>query len=114
MSASYGTGVKRPRILRRPIKAHKRLEAACFSCSEIRLIRGWYRGFPSMVVCPGVFGTDQFRPLSQGHRRPPIGYGRGPRRRKDAFVLDGEVELQSLALVFGIKAQCRCRRSEEH
>ena len=33
---------------------------------EVRLIRGRHRGLLSMVVTIGVFGTDQFRPLSQG------------------------------------------------
>jgi len=43
---------------------------------EVRLVRGRHGSLLSMVVPIGVFGTDQFRPLSQGDRRPPIGYGR--------------------------------------
>jgi hypothetical protein len=43
-----------------------------------------------------VFRTDIFRPIAE---HTQIGFGRGPRCCEDAFVLDCELELQSLAVI---------------
>jgi len=50
-----------------------------------------------------VFGTDIFRPFAQG---APISYARRPRHSEDAFILDHELELQSLALIVGVDSPC--------
>src|ERR1700733_4827280 len=57
------------------------------------------RGVLFGAVSMWVFGTDAFRPFADDM---PIGFRRGPRRREDAVVFDGELELQCLALVVGI------------
>jgi hypothetical protein len=43
--------------------------------------------------------TNKFRPLVQG---APISHGRRPSHRKDAVILDGDVDLQAFAFVVGI------------
>src|SRR5215468_5475558 len=71
--------------------------------SEIRLVRARHRGIPSRVS--RIFGADIFTSASSApiaYRRAPISYGRRPRRRKDAFILDRELELQVLAPIVGV------------
>ena len=55
-----------------------------------------------------VFGADMFRPIAQG---APPSYGRRPGHREDAFILDGELELQPLALVVGVDSYSVGNRS---
>src|SRR5205814_8016435 len=82
--------------------------------SEIRLDRSRHRGLPSGVS--RIFGADIFgsaRSALIAHRWAPISYGRRPRRRKDAFILDREFELQVLAPIVGVAvgdARNRIRR----
>src|SRR2546423_8897580 len=73
--------------------------------SEIRLDRCRHRGLSSGVS--RIFGADIFgsaRSAPIAHRWAPISYGRRPRRRKDAFILDREFELQVLAPIVGVAA----------
>src|SRR5713226_4157512 len=49
-----------------------------------------------------IFGADIFPSAPITCRWAPIGYGRRPRRRKDAFILDRECELQVLAPIVGV------------
>jgi hypothetical protein len=55
---------------------------------EIRLVRSRHLRVLSVVIFMLVLGTDVFLQLT--HQRGPIGYGRRPGRREDAFILDGE------------------------
>ena len=57
--------------------------------SEIRLLRSRNLGVRSRVPL-GVFGTDKFRPLIQG---APKRYGRRPRHRENACILNHEFDL---------------------
>jgi hypothetical protein len=41
------------------------------------------------IVIFGTFNTGDFWPLSHRHERWPINHARRPRRREDAFILDG-------------------------
>jgi hypothetical protein len=81
---------------------HFGLQAACLPRSKIRLLSGRQGGARSVEISVRVFGTHHFRPLAQ---RAPIAYGGRPGLREDAVILDGEVELQSLALVVRIACQ---------
>ena len=66
--------------------------------SEIRLVaRGTSAFFPGYHW---MFSAHTFSAHAAGSP-PLISHGRGPRRREDAFILDGEFELQVLARVFG-------------
>ena len=67
--------------------------------SEIRLIGGGDGSVFFGAVFMRVFCTDLFRPFAEG---APIGFGCGPSCCEDVFVLDRELELQSLALVAGV------------
>jgi hypothetical protein len=46
-----------------------------------------------------IFDADKFRPFA---RRAPTRYGRRPGHREDAFILDRELELQSLVHIGGV------------
>jgi hypothetical protein len=66
------------------------------SHSEIRFVRARHSGVLSGVVHTRVVGAYRFRPFA---KHPPIRYDRRPRHREDAFILDGELELQTVALI---------------
>jgi hypothetical protein len=53
-----------------------------------------------------VSSADNFRPFFRAApiNSAPISYGRRPRHREDAFILDSELELQVLAPVIAIVA----------
>src|ERR1700731_2525768 len=72
--------------------------------SEIRLVRARHSGMLSGEISIRVFGADHFRPLAQ---RAPIAYGRRPGFGEDAFIRDGEFELQPLALVIRVAYKTR-------
>src|SRR5258708_31214892 len=67
--------------------------------SEIRLRGSRARSVFFGTVFIRVFGTDTFRPVKED---APIGFGRGPSCCEDALILDGELELQCLALIVGV------------
>src|ERR1700730_6638047 len=74
--------------------------------SEIRFVGSRHPGVLfGVVLVPGIvflhiFRTDTFIPyFAQG---TAISYGRRPGHREDAFILYGEFELQSFALVVGV------------
>src|SRR5271170_2637807 len=74
--------------------------------SEIRLVRRRHSGAPSMEVFIRVFGADHFRPLALA----PITHAGRPRLGENAVILDGELKLQSVALVVRVArtaASCR-------
>src|SRR5215831_20792947 len=106
LDPSYGLGVKPPpsRTARNGAidPAYRDAEAPC-QLSEIRLVRARHRGISSRVS--RIFGADIFTSASSApiaYRRAPISYGRRPRRRKDAFILDGELQLQVPAPIVGV------------
>jgi hypothetical protein len=66
---------------------------------KIRRVRGGDGGSFSAVISGGVFGTNKFWPLSEGAQRAPVSNSCRPWRSKDAVILDGELELQTLAPV---------------
>src|ERR1700736_1981011 len=68
---------------------------------EIRPVRTRDRGVLSRVPL-GVFGADKLQPFVQG---APKRYGRRPRRRESACILDRDLDLQPLALVVEIGPQ---------
>ena len=68
--------------------------------SEIRLVRGRHRRLAFGVVFFHVLCTDIFHPVAQ---RAAIGYDPGPWRGEGAFILDGKLQLQVLALVVGVE-----------
>src|SRR5262245_19975027 len=70
------------------------------SCrSKIRLGRSRDLSVPFRAVLVRIFGADAFVPEGD---LGTVGHGRGPGRGEDPFILDGEFELQVLALVVGI------------
>jgi hypothetical protein len=71
--------------------------------SEIRLVRRRHSGAPSMEVFIRVFGADHFRPLALA----PITHGGRPRLGENAVILDGELKLQSVALVVRVARKTR-------
>src|SRR5262249_58715735 len=71
---------------------------APYQLSKIGLVRARHRGIPSRVS--RIFGADIFTSASSApiaYRRTPVSYGRRPRRRKDALILDREFDLLLLA-----------------
>src|SRR5580700_2899825 len=79
------------------IDAAARPGARC-QALEIRLVRCRERGFLSREPL-SVFCANRFRPVGGA---APEGHGCGPRRRKDAVILDRELELQEFALIFRV------------
>src|SRR5579864_5710970 len=75
--------------------------------SEIWLVRMRHGGVLSGVIFVTVVGTDEFRPLPEGRGRLLIDDARRPRRREDAFIFDGELQLETLAFVAGIRGKAR-------
>jgi hypothetical protein len=72
------------------------------SCgSEIWFLSSGDIGVLIVIVFMRVLGADSFRPFLGA---APIGYGRGPGHRKDARILDREVELQVLAPIVAVDA----------
>src|SRR5580700_8543452 len=63
--------------------------------SEIRFVRPRDRGIRSRMP-QGVFGAHKFQPFVEG---APKRYGRRPRHRESATILNGDFDLQPLALV---------------
>src|SRR5580700_10583582 len=74
----------------------------CAAASEIGLACSRHLGVLLVVVFMDVLGTGEFRPIAEG---APIGHGRRPRHGENASVLDGELELQPLALIVGVDDQ---------
>src|SRR5215813_8414552 len=69
--------------------------------SEIRLVRTRDFGVLSGVVFMRVFGADNLLPLS--YQRAPIRFGRRPRHRENAFILDRKMKLKPLAPIVGVR-----------
>ncbi len=92
------------RTIRLPDAATMPSIAARFRRSEIRLVRARDRGIPSGVVFTNIFGTNDFRPFTQG---TPIRHGCRPGHREDTFILDRELKLEPLALIVGVDGQYR-------
>jgi hypothetical protein len=57
---------------------------------KIRLVRSRDCGVLSGIVFMPVLGAHLFVPIAGA---APISYGRGPRHREDAFILDREMKL---------------------
>src|SRR5216683_1716177 len=68
--------------------------------SKIRLLCLRHRGVLPAIVFMDVFAADEVRPRAHGG---PIGDGRRPGHREDAFILDRKMELQHLAPVVGVE-----------
>src|SRR5215467_1490441 len=79
---------------------YRGFEKAPRSDLKIRLVRLRDCGISSGVIFMNVFRADLFAPL--GQRWTPVGYGRRPRCREDAFVLNRKLKLQPLPLVAGV------------
>ena len=75
------------------------METAVLARSEIRVIGRRHIGILDAIEFMSVFCTDNFWPMSGA---APISYGRGPRCREYAFILDREMDLQVLALVVAV------------